>query len=72
MADKKTTKQTVPTLEELATQLATKQTDLHEAKRSHAAGELVNPRVITQTRKEIARLKTTIRQQELSGEKESK
>jgi ribosomal protein L29 len=72
MADKKTTKQTVPTAEELATQLQTKQADLHDAKRSHAAGELVNPRVITQTRKEIARLKTSIRLQELGSEKESK
>lgn len=72
MADKKTTKQTAPTIEELAAQLQEKQTDLHEAKRSHASGELVNPRVITQTRKEIARLKTTIRLHELGSEKESK
>ncbi len=72
MADKKTTKQTAPTLEELTAQLQEKRTDLHEAKRSHAAGELVNPRVITQTRKEIARLKTSIRLQELGSEKESK
>ena len=72
MADKTTTKQTAPTLEELTAQLQEKQTDLHEAKRSHAAGELVNPRVITQTRKEIARLKTSIRIQELGSENECK
>lgn len=67
MADKKTTKTAseVKTLEQLQTELATKQIDLLEAKRSHAAGELVNPRVITHTRKEIARLNTAIRAAEL-------
>ena len=73
MADKTTKKAVVvPTLEELQTKLATAQNDLLEAKRSHAAGELVNPRVITKTRKEIARLSTAIRAAELAQEKESK
>lgn len=67
MADKKTTKTAseVKTVELLREELATKQNDLFEAKRSHAAGELVNPRVITHTRKEIARLNTAIRAAEL-------
>jgi len=72
MADKKTKKaEEVKTLEQLRTDLAAKQTDLLEARRGHAAGELANPRVITATRKEIARLQTAIRAAELS-EKESK
>jgi ribosomal protein L29 len=49
--------------------LATKQQDLLEAKRSHAGGELVNPRVLRATRKEIARIHTQIRASEI---KESK
>ncbi len=71
---KKTTIKTateVKTLEQLRAELATKQADQIAAKRSHAAGELVNPRVLTVTRKEIARLHTAIRAAELS-EKESK
>ena len=71
---KKTTTKTateVKTLEQLRAELATKRADQIAAKRSHAAGELVNPRVLTVTRKEIARLHTAIRAAELS-EKESK
>lgn len=70
----KTVKKAVeaPTLDELRAKLAEKQTDLLEAKRSNAAGELVNPRVITKTRKEIARISTAIRAAELAQEKESK
>lgn len=51
---------TVKSLTDLQTDLAAKRADLIEAKRSHRAGELVNPRVITTTRKEIARLMTAI------------
>ena len=61
----------VKSIDQLRTELATKQADQLAAKRSHAAGELVNPRVLTATRKEIARLHTAIRAAELS-EKESK
>jgi len=72
MADKKTKKaEEVKTVEQLRTDLTAKQTDLLEARRGHAAGELANPRVITATRKEIARLHTAIRAAEI-GEKESK
>lgn len=73
----KTTKKTatkateVKTLEQLRADLAAKLTDQLDYKRSHAAGELANPRVLTATRKEIARLHTAIRAAELS-EKESK
>lgn len=77
MADKKTTKKPtkdakeVKTIDQLRTDLAAKQQDLLEAKRSNAAGELVNPRAITALRKEIARLHTAIRAAELAADKES-
>lgn len=73
MADKKTAKtaEEVKTIEQLQQELAAKQADLLEARRGHAAGELANPRVLTTTKKEIARLHTAIRAAELS-EKESK
>ena len=62
MADAKTTKKTAPKAAELshAEQLSAKRTDLLEARKSLAAGELVNPRVIGSYRKDIARLLTTI------------
>ncbi|HMI08809.1 MAG TPA: 50S ribosomal protein L29 [Candidatus Saccharimonadales bacterium] len=74
MADTKTTKKAteVKTIETLQAELATKQADMLEAKRGHAAGELANPRVITATRKEIARLHTAIRAAELDAAEESK
>jgi large subunit ribosomal protein L29 len=55
----------VKSLDDLTSELQAKQSDLLEAKRGHRAGELVNPRVITTTRKDIARLKTAIRAEEL-------
>lgn len=74
MADKKTTKKAeeVKTIEQLRADLATKIADQLAAKRSHAAGELVNPRAITLVRKDIARLHTAIRAAELADAKESK
>ncbi|MNH50142.1 50S ribosomal protein L29 [compost metagenome] len=82
MADKKTTTvkttkavkkaEEVKTIEQLRTDLATKIADQLEAKRGHAAGELANPRVLTATRKEIARLHTAIRAAEITEQKESK
>lgn len=79
MADKKTTKkekvtkvaEEVKTLEQLREELVSKRNALLEARRGHAAGELANPRVLTATRKEIARLLTAIRAAE-NAEKESK
>ena len=68
---KKTTATEAPTLEQLRKDLATKRQDLIEVKRSNASGELVNQRVITKTRKEIARISTTIRSLEIAEQKES-
>jgi ribosomal protein L29 len=59
----------VKSLEELKTDLAAKQNDLLEARKGHRAGELVNPRVITNTRREVARIKTAIRAEELKETK---
>jgi ribosomal protein L29 len=56
----------IKTLDELKVDLLAKQTDLVDAKRGHKAGELANPRVITATRKEIARLHTAIRATEIA------
>jgi ribosomal protein L29 len=68
MAEKKTTKaEEVKTVEQLRTELATKQADLLEARRGHALGELANPRVLTATKKEIARLHTAIRAAEIAA-----
>lgn len=50
----------VKTADELQKDLASKQQDLIEAKRSHKASELVNPRVLGATRKDIARILTQI------------
>lgn len=79
MAEAKTAKATkatkskeapvVKSLEDLKKDLAAKQNDLLEAKRGHRAGELQNPRVLTHTRKDIARLHTAIRAAEKEGEK---
>lgn len=56
----------VKTVEELRKDLSAKQLAIVEARRGLAAGELQNPRVITATRKEIARLHTAIRAAELA------
>ncbi len=72
MAETKTTKKPAAKKElSLREQLAAKRADLFELKKSNHAGELVNPRSITATRKEIARLLTAIRTEELAA-KESK
>jgi large subunit ribosomal protein L29 len=72
MAETKTTKKPAVKKElNLQEQLAAKRADLLELRKSNLAGELVNPRSITSTRKEIARLLTAIRTEELTA-KESK
>jgi len=68
-AKKKTAKKAAVKEVDAATELANKQADLAQARVSHKAGELVNPRVLTSTRREIARLKTQIRQEELKERK---
>ena len=50
----------VKTIDDLKKELAEKRNDLLQAKRSHAAGELVNPKALRSLRKEIARLLTQI------------
>lgn len=63
---KKTAKKAdvVLTVEELKKQLDQKRNDLLEVKRSHAAGELVNPKALRIYRKDIARLLTQIKEKE--------
>lgn len=73
---RKTTKKTVEATEvkdvtTLRADLAAKQQDLLDSRKSHRAGELVNPRVLGTIRKEIARLHTAIRAAE-QATKESK
>lgn len=64
MAEKTTKAKAAPKAElSLEQQLEAKRTDLHDAKKSLASGELVNPRVIGTLRKDIARLLTTINAQ---------
>lgn len=67
----KTTKEApvVKTIDDLKADLAAKLADQLEAKRGHRAGELQNPRVLTHTRKDIARIKTAIRAEELKETK---
>ena len=60
------------TVEKMKAELLLKQTELIAFKRSQAAEELTNPRVITSTRKQIARLHTSIRADEISKAKENK
>jgi len=61
----------VKTIEQLRADLVAKKTDQIEAIRGHKLGELTNPRVLTSTRKDIARLHTAIRAAELDALKES-
>ena len=56
----------VKTPEVLKQEIATKQQELIDARRGLRAGELQNPRVITKTRKTIARLHTAVRAAELA------
>lgn len=77
MADSKKTKVTknaveVKSLTDLHKELASKKQDLLDSKKSHRSGELVNPRVLGTLKKEIARLLTAIRAEELKSQKESK
>ena len=62
---KKTTKAAVvKTVDDLKKELVEKRNDLLQAKRSHAAGELVNPKALRSLRKDIARLLTQINEKE--------
>lgn len=74
MATKNPTKKSMApkqqTADELRTALAARQNDLLDYKRSLAAGELKNTRIIGTTRKDIARLMTAIRAAEQTGKGE--
>jgi ribosomal protein L29 len=77
MAIKKTTKivkkaDEIMTIDQLQAELLTSRTNLIEAKRGNRLGELTNPRVITVTRKKIARILTAIRAAEIVSTKENK
>lgn len=62
---KKTTKAVVvKTVDDLKKEVAEKRHDLLQAKRSHAAGELVNPKALRSLRKDIARLLTQLNEKE--------
>ena len=62
---KKTAKAAVVrTVDDLKKELAEKRNDLLQAKRSHAAGELVNPKALRSLRKDIARLLTQLNEKE--------
>lgn len=54
----------VKSVDDLKKELVAKRKDLLEAKRSHAAGELVNPKALRDYRKDIARLLTQINEKE--------
>lgn len=56
----------VKPVEQLVKELVVKRNDLLEAKKGHRLGELTNPRVMTKTRKDIARLLTAIRADEIN------
>ncbi len=62
----------IKTVDQLREDLVAKTNDLLQARRGNAAGELTNPRIITVTRKEIARLKFAIHANELASAKEIK
>lgn len=87
MADtKKTTKATAPkptkqkatvvtagkSVEELRAELAQLHADHLDSRKSHVQGELINPRVLTTQRKNIARLHTAINSAANSAVKEDK
>ncbi len=59
----------VKTLEQLHEELSTLRNDHQESRRSHVMGELVNPRVLTVSRKKIARVLTALKQAELAAVK---
>ena len=54
----------VKTVDDLKKEVAEKRNDLLQAKRSHAAGELVNPKALRSLRKDIARLLTQLNEKE--------
>lgn len=74
MAKKKTdiVEKVEATIKDLELDLQTKRKDLFDAIRSNRAGELMNPRVIKNLRKDIARILTELRTRDLAERKEQK
>jgi large subunit ribosomal protein L29 len=64
--------ETVKTVTDMKKELIAKRQDLLDAMKSHKAGELVNPTVLRSTRKEIARILTSLKLAEKNEQKESK
>lgn len=62
----------IKTIEQLHIDLATLRSDQLESRKSHIQGELVNPRVLTVQRKNIARTITAINSANRSAVKEEK
>lgn len=60
----------VKTIEQLQTELATQRNDLQESRRSHRLGELVNPKVLGEQRKKIARTLTALKASGRTAKKE--
>lgn len=63
-AKKPTKAAVVKTVDDLKKEVAEKRNDLLQSKRSHAAGELVNPKALRSLRKDIARLLTQLNEKE--------
>lgn len=59
-------------ISDLTNDLSVMRQDLLDARKSHKAGEMVNPRAITKLRKNIARILTRIRQEEINSQKGDK
>lgn len=57
------------TTEELSTKLTSLKTELFHLRFSHATGQLTNPMLLNTTKKDIARVKTILRERELSAKK---
>ena len=58
--------------DELRQKLASLKTELFNLRFSHATGQLSNPLQIQSVRRDIARVKTVIRERELRADKEAK
>ena len=57
-------------LKELESRLVDLKQEMFNLRFQHASGQLENPRKLGQTRKEIARAKTIIRETQLKGKEE--
>lgn len=61
----------VKTAEQLHDDLAKQRQEHQESRRSHRAGDLVNPHILNTQRKQIARTLTAIKQSEITSQKEA-